>query len=106
LQQLLGEQATAFNTACVGRDLPVLLERPGRKPGQLVGRSPYMQAVHVAVPEVALQRLTGTLMTVHIEAAHPNSLAGRPIVDAGVADESAASPAPTAPTASTARITA
>ncbi len=106
LQQLLGEQATAFNAACVGRELPVLLERPGRKPGQLVGRSPYMQAVHVAVPEVALQRLTGALMTVHIEAAHPNSLAGRPVVNAGVADERAASPAPTAPTAPTARITA
>ena len=31
----------------VGRELPILLERPGRNPGQLVGRSPYMQAVHV-----------------------------------------------------------
>jgi tRNA-2-methylthio-N6-dimethylallyladenosine synthase len=77
LQQLLGEQAAAFNATCVGRKLPVLLERPGRRPGQLVGRSPYMQAVHVAVPEVALARLTGRLMDVHIEAAHPNSLAGR-----------------------------
>jgi tRNA-2-methylthio-N6-dimethylallyladenosine synthase len=77
LQQLLGEQAAAFNAACVGRDLPVLFERPGRKPGQLVGRSPYMQAVHVAVPEAAMARLTGALLRVHIDAAHPNSLAGR-----------------------------
>ncbi|MEO3427747.1 tRNA (N6-isopentenyl adenosine(37)-C2)-methylthiotransferase MiaB [Pelagibius sp. CAU 1746] len=117
LQQLLGEQALAFNSTCVGRDLPVLLERPGRKPGQLVGRSPYMQAVHVAVPEVALRRLTGTVMPVRIDAAHTNSLTGRPIVGAGVGgaggvDEAAASPlspgpkSPMAPTASTARITA
>jgi tRNA-2-methylthio-N6-dimethylallyladenosine synthase len=77
LQQLLGAQAQAFNATCVGRSLPVLLERPGRKPGQLIGRSPYMQSVHVAVPEVALRRLAGRLVDVQIEAAHPNSLTGR-----------------------------
>jgi len=77
LQQLIGAQSQAFNQTCVGRVLPVLLERPGRKPGQLVGRSPYMQSVHVAVPEVALTRLTGQIMDVAVEAAHPNSLTGR-----------------------------
>ena len=91
LQQLLGAQAAAFNAACVGRELPVLLERPGRKPGQLVGRSPYMQAVHVAVPEVAMARLSGALTEVHIEAAHPNSLAGRLKVDAAAAEGAAPS---------------
>ena len=97
LQQLLGEQSTAFNATCVGRDLPVLLERPGRRPGQLVGRSPYMQAVHVSLPEVALARLNGRLMDVHIEAAHPNSLTGRLVVD-GEAVEGATATAHTART--------
>ena len=91
LQQLLGAQAAAFNAACVGRDMAVLLERPGRKPGQLVGRSPYMQAVHVAVSEVAMERLSGKLLQVHIEAAHPNSLAGRRNVDEAAAEGAAPS---------------
>ena len=37
-----------FNRACVGQVLPVLFEKPGRHPGQLVGRSPYLQSVHAA----------------------------------------------------------
>ena len=82
LQQLLGEQAEAFNRACLGRTLPVLLERPGRKPGQLVGRSPYMQAVHVSLPDPAVQRLKGALVEVAIEAVSANSLTGRLIVEA------------------------
>ncbi len=81
LQQLLGAQALAFNAACVGRDLPVLLERPGRKAGQLVGRSPFMQSVHVGVPEVAMARLAGRILPVRIDSAHPNSLAGSLLVD-------------------------
>ena len=48
LQALLHGPADRPSTpACVGRTLPVLLEKPGRQPGQLVGRSPYLQAVHV-----------------------------------------------------------
>ncbi|MDP7345251.1 MAG: radical SAM protein, partial [Alphaproteobacteria bacterium] len=50
LQSLLEAQQLAFNRACEGRRLEVLLERPGRQPGQLVGRSPYMQAVHLQAP--------------------------------------------------------
>ena len=53
--------------------MPVLLERPGRKPGQLIGRSPYMQAVHVA----ASAGLMGRIVPVRIVAAGPNSLSGR-----------------------------
>jgi len=98
LQQLLGAQALAFNAVCVGRDLPVLLERPGRRPGQLVGRSPYMQSVHVTVPQVAIPRLVGRMVQVRIEAGYPNSLAGRPTPDG------APQTAPRAP--SSARITA
>jgi len=73
VQQLLGAQQMAFNHATVGRTLPVLLERRGKKPGQLAGRSPYMQSVHVAAPE----RLLGRIVDVTITEAHPNSLRGR-----------------------------
>jgi tRNA-2-methylthio-N6-dimethylallyladenosine synthase len=47
LQDILDTQLRAFNVACVGRTFDVLLTHPGRHPGQLVGRSPYLQAVHV-----------------------------------------------------------
>ncbi|MFO1060159.1 MAG: tRNA (N6-isopentenyl adenosine(37)-C2)-methylthiotransferase MiaB [Dongiaceae bacterium] len=72
LQALLRRQQDAFNAACVGRTLPVLFERPGRHPGQLAGRSPYLQAVHAAAPEAAI----GALLPVAIAAAEPNSLGG------------------------------
>src|SRR5690606_8040785 len=57
LQALLDQQQQEFNAACVGREMSVLLDRPGRRPGQLVGRSPYMQAVHVKAPADWLGRL-------------------------------------------------
>ena len=47
LQAVLNAQQVAFNRAMIGRVLPVLLEKPGKRNGQLVGRSPYLQAVHV-----------------------------------------------------------
>jgi tRNA-2-methylthio-N6-dimethylallyladenosine synthase len=47
LQALLAEQTRAFNERSLGRVLPVLLERPGQHPDQQVGRTPYLQAVHV-----------------------------------------------------------
>jgi tRNA-2-methylthio-N6-dimethylallyladenosine synthase len=46
LQDVLNRQQVAFNRAMIGRVLPVLLEKPGKHPGQIVGRSPYLQAVH------------------------------------------------------------
>ncbi|MFZ1104255.1 MAG: tRNA (N6-isopentenyl adenosine(37)-C2)-methylthiotransferase MiaB [Hyphomicrobiaceae bacterium] len=64
---------TSFNSSCVGRVIPVLLERHGRHPGQLVGRSPYMQAVHVS----AEASLCGHVVAVEIVAAGANSLSGR-----------------------------
>ena len=72
LQDLLEQQQAAFNRSCVGRTLPVLLEKPGRHPGQLVGRSPYLQAVHVMAP----QDLIGTIVPVRIAATSPHALAG------------------------------
>ncbi len=72
LQALLGRQQRAFNDRAVGRRLSVLLERPGRHPGQLVGRSPYMQAVHLPADGAGI----GDLVAVEIVSAGPNSLAG------------------------------
>lgn len=72
LQSLLEQQQTAFNDSLIGQTLPILLEKPGRHPGQLVGRTPYMQAVHLEAPA----HLLGTIADVTITAAHPNSLAG------------------------------
>ena len=57
----------------MGRELPVLFEKDGRFEGQVVGRSPYLQPVHVA----ADQSLVGSLVDVEIEAAMANSLSGR-----------------------------
>ncbi len=72
LQTLLRAQQKAFNAATVGRVLPVLFERPGRKPGQLVGRTPYLQAVHAVAPA----GLLGRIVDVEITQAQANSLAG------------------------------
>jgi tRNA-2-methylthio-N6-dimethylallyladenosine synthase len=72
LQALLVEQQAAFNAAQVGKVLPVLFEKPGRHPGQAIGRSPYLQAVHAE----AAEHLIGRIVPVRIEAAGRNSLAG------------------------------
>ncbi|MEI6558563.1 MAG: tRNA (N6-isopentenyl adenosine(37)-C2)-methylthiotransferase MiaB [Rhodospirillaceae bacterium] len=72
LQALVNTQQLTFNHAAIGRLMPVLFDRPGRRPGQLLGRSPYMQAVHA---EAGADRL-GTLAEVRITGAHANSLAG------------------------------
>jgi tRNA-2-methylthio-N6-dimethylallyladenosine synthase len=72
LQALLREQQAAFNADCVGRTVPVLFTGHGRHPGQIVGRSPWLQPVHVMGPET----LIGTEARVKLATAHTNSLAG------------------------------
>jgi len=72
LQILLGEFTAAFNRASVGRVVPVLFDRPGRHPGQAIGRSPSMQPVHVENAAA----LMGRIVPVRIRAVYPNSLAG------------------------------
>jgi tRNA-2-methylthio-N6-dimethylallyladenosine synthase len=82
LQAVLAEQARAFNERSVGQILPVLLERPGRHPGQQVGRTPYLQAVHVE----SAGSVPGEIIGVLITESHAHSLAavapaaGRPDV--------------------------
>jgi tRNA-2-methylthio-N6-dimethylallyladenosine synthase len=77
LQAQLEESRRAFDRAMVGRRIPVLFEGKGRKPGQVAGRSPYLQAVYVDGPE----RLIGHIAEVDISAAGPNSLTG--VMNAG-----------------------
>jgi tRNA-2-methylthio-N6-dimethylallyladenosine synthase len=72
LQALLAEQQRAFNESMVGRTLPVLFEASGRNPGQLTGRSPYLQPVHVEAPAEAV----GQIVDVEITEAGANSLRG------------------------------
>jgi tRNA-2-methylthio-N6-dimethylallyladenosine synthase len=74
VQALLLEQTTAFNHDCVGREMRVLLDRPGRHAGQLLGRSPYMQPVHVK----AAAHLIGRVVSLRITKVHPNSLEAVP----------------------------
>ena len=70
---LLESQRQAFNHATVGRRFGVVFDKPGRHPGQLGGRSPYMQAVHVEAPAALL----GRMAEVEIVEVGPNSLKGR-----------------------------
>ena len=72
LQEVLNSSQLAFNATCEGRDMAVLFDRTGRKAGQLVGRSPYMQSVHAMAPESVL----GRVIRVTIAEAGTNSLSG------------------------------
>jgi len=72
LQQLMNEQQISFNHAFVGKILPVLFDKPGRRTGQLIGRSPYLQSVHAEGPGEWL----GRILEVEIAGAGPNSLSG------------------------------
>ncbi len=72
LQAQLNADQRRFNDAYVGRTMDVLLERPGRRAGQLAGRSPWLQAVQVDAPADQI----GTIASVRIENVGPNSLSG------------------------------
>lgn len=70
LQALLREQQLAYNAAMAGRRMQVLLDRVGKRPGQLLGRSPYMQSVVVEAPQARI----GDMLDVAIVAGYLNSL--------------------------------
>jgi tRNA-2-methylthio-N6-dimethylallyladenosine synthase len=72
LQQLLRAQQDAFNRRQVGATLPVLFQDAGRFDGQVVGRSPYLQPVHVRGP----RSLIGRTAPVRVVEAMTNSLRG------------------------------
>ncbi len=72
LQGLVETQRQAFNTATVGRVVNILFEKRGRHDGQIAGKSPYMQPVHVFGPP----ELVGRVLPAKITAAGSNSLSG------------------------------
>ena len=75
IQGVLRAQQHAFNEACAGRTIPVLFTGPGRHPGQVAGRSPWLQPVHMTGP----LSLVGTETLVRIARGNPNSLAAEPL---------------------------
>lgn len=74
IQALITDQQRAAQAAMVGRVVNVLFEKPGRLPGQMVGKSDYLHAVHVTT-----DARPGDLRPVRITASAPNSLAGEPV---------------------------
>ena len=85
LQSLLREQQAAFNRTTQGQTVPVLWTGAGRNPGQVGGRTPWLQPVHAEGPE----SLVGCETLVEIIAGHPNSLSGT-IVGTSCMEQSAA----------------
>ena len=75
--QIVADQ-TAFNDRTVGRTTDVLLERPGKFAGQLIGKSPWLQSVHVLAPDLSI----GDIVTVKITDSGPLSLKGEPTMRA------------------------
>ena len=81
LQALLARQQRERQEAMVGREAEVLIEKPGRQPGQMVGKSEHLHAVYIEAPDLAV----GDLVRVEIAAAAPHSLRGRPLAPRPVA---------------------
>jgi tRNA-2-methylthio-N6-dimethylallyladenosine synthase len=75
IQSLLRVQQAAFNASKTGAVVQVLLTGPGRHPGQLSGRTPWLQPVHVDAP----LSLVGTVQPLRIRTGNPNSLVGEVI---------------------------
>jgi tRNA-2-methylthio-N6-dimethylallyladenosine synthase len=73
LQALLNEQLREFNQASLGKIMPVLFDRPGKKPGQIQGKSPYLQAVYIEGDA----SMYGTIQNVEITGLSSYSLAGK-----------------------------
>ncbi|WP_395635182.1 tRNA (N6-isopentenyl adenosine(37)-C2)-methylthiotransferase MiaB [Sphingorhabdus sp.] len=75
--QIVADQ-TAFNRNSVGKTCDVLLERPGKFDGQLIGKSPWLQSVHVLAPDLSI----GNIVSVQITDSGPLSLKGEPTMRA------------------------
>jgi tRNA-2-methylthio-N6-dimethylallyladenosine synthase len=77
LQRTVERQQKAFNANCLGRSLEILFERTGRYPGQIVGRTPYLQTVQVQCAQGAGAAVAiGDLAAVTITELSSNSLFG------------------------------
>ena len=75
LQELLNAQQHQFNKDCVGKIIDVLVEKPGKKPGQLIARSPWLQSV---ILNDSVSNI-GEIISVMVDQGSPNSLVGSPI---------------------------
>ena len=75
LQALINRQQLAFNQAAVGRRTSALLERAGKRPGQLIGKTPWLQSVHLETSAAI-----GEMVDVEILSAGPNSLAAAQVM--------------------------
>lgn len=75
LQNLLFDYQNKFNQSCVGKTMPVLLEQKGRHKGQLIGRTPYMQNLHVETKSDNINKI----INVEVQQATTNSLSGKEI---------------------------
>ena len=71
LQERIAQHSLAFNRSCVGRDTRVLIDRKGRREGQMIGKSPWLQSVHVMADAAV-----GDMLDVTLTSAGPNSLGG------------------------------
>ena len=81
LQDLLKDQQTAFNAACVGRTIPVLVSGTGKRDGQLHGRSPYLQSMHFDGPETLMNQI----VEVEITGSTMSSLTGELVANEAIA---------------------
>jgi tRNA-2-methylthio-N6-dimethylallyladenosine synthase len=72
LQDLIAKQQLSFNQSMSGKVLSILLQKSGKKEGQLIGKSPYMQSVFVSAPK----EIEGEIVNVEIINGLQNSLAG------------------------------
>jgi tRNA-2-methylthio-N6-dimethylallyladenosine synthase len=71
LQARLAEHSLTFNRATIGRDTQILIDRKGRLPGQMIGKSPWLQSIFVETDAVI-----GDMLDVSVTHALPNSLGG------------------------------
>ena len=71
LQTRITEQQVAFNRSSIGKETEILIERKGRFAGQMIGRSPWLQSVHVETDAVI-----GKIIPVTLLSAGPNSMKG------------------------------
>ena len=77
IQALLSDQQYRFNRSRMGMDIPVLVTGPGRLPGQMSGRSPWLEPVHFP----SSGDLTGQTVTIRVTVTRPNSLSGELLAD-------------------------
>ena len=71
LQQRITEHQLAFNRASIGREIDILIERKGRHAGQMIGKSPWLQSVHVET-----DAKPGDMLAVTLVSAGQNSMGG------------------------------